>query len=44
MSEEELKKEVERLKEQNERLRAENAEMDEIIIHLKAELYDYMSM
>ena len=41
---EELKKEVARLTEQIERLRAENAEMDEIIIHLKAELYDYMSM
>ena len=44
MSKDELKKAVERLKEQNERLRAENQEMDEIIIHLKAELYDYMNM
>jgi hypothetical protein len=41
---EELQKEVERLTELNEQLKAENAEMNEIIIRLKAELYDYMSM
>lgn len=35
---------LEELKAEVIRLREENAEMDDLIIRLKAELYDYMTM
>lgn len=35
---------LEELKAEIIRLREENAEMDDLIIRLKAELYDYMTM
>lgn len=40
----EVEDSLEELKAEVYRLRAENAEMDDLIIHLKAELYDYMTM
>lgn len=40
----EVEDSLEELKAEVIRLREENAEMDDLIIHLKAELYDYMTM
>lgn len=38
-----LKETIAQLEKQIRMLRQDNAEMDDLIIHLKAELYDYMT-